>query len=149
MASKAATGAELSELARLQYMAGECDRGARHARACAARPAAGDPRTCSMAARFVMNTPLRCFMPASNSRAAATPDARQEILAQLDRMLANYEKNGGQHFGLYSLRAESLAMQGKTAEAQAALKTAWKRGWRTRWRAQGDPYLGQVRMPGD
>ena len=64
-------------------------------------------------------------------------------------MLANYEKNGGQHYGLYSLRAASLAMQGKTAEAEAALETAWKRGWRATWRARGDPYLGQVRMPGE
>ena len=77
------------------------------------------------------------------------PDARQELLGQLDRMLANYEKNGGQHYGLYSLRAASLAMQGKTAEAESALETHGSAAGAPGGARSGDPYLGQVRMPGD
>jgi hypothetical protein len=44
------------------------------------------------------------------------------LLRQLDQMLATYEKNGGQHYGLYYLRAASLAMQGRKTEAEAALR---------------------------
>ena len=53
----------------------------------------------------------------------------------------DYEENGGKHFGLYRLRAESLAMQGKMDEAQAAMNTAWKNGWRNVWRARREPYF--------
>jgi TolB-like protein/DNA-binding winged helix-turn-helix (wHTH) protein/tetratricopeptide (TPR) repeat protein len=67
-----------------------------------------------------------------------------QTLAKLDEMLDRYEENGGSHFGAYSLRAESLALQGKTQEAEAALKTAWSRGWRGAWRARGEPYLQGV-----
>ena len=76
-------------------------------------------------------------------------DAKQamRLLKQVDAMLDQYEKNGGRHYGLYSLRAASLAIQGHGPEAQAALQKAWKRGWRTTWRARSDPYLGQVPMP--
>ena len=38
-----------------------------------------------------------------------------EILRRFDRVLDTYENNGGRHFGLYALRAESLALQGRTA----------------------------------
>lgn len=67
-----------------------------------------------------------------------------EMLKKLDALLDDYERNGGRHFGLYSLRAESLALQGKTNEAEAALKTAWARGWRGAWRARLEPYLQGV-----
>jgi hypothetical protein len=48
---------------------------------------------------------------------------------------------------LYRLRAESLAMQGKTAEAQEALNTAWKLGWRNVWRARREPYFAGIVFP--
>jgi len=70
------------------------------------------------------------------------------MLTQLDRLLDTYEKNGGRHYGLYSLRAASLAMQGRKADAQHALDQAWKRGWRTTWRARTDPFLAGVEIPG-
>jgi hypothetical protein len=72
----------------------------------------------------------------------------QALLRQFDQMLARYEGNGGQHYGLYSLRAVSLAMQGKKPEAQAALQAAWKHGWRATWRARADPYLRELKIPG-
>src|SRR6185436_7146365 len=70
----------------------------------------------------------------------------RQLLQKFDQLLADYEKNGGRHFGAQSLRAASLAMQGKKAEAEAALEQAWKRGWRTTWRARTDPYLSAVKM---
>jgi len=39
-------------------------------------------------------------------------------------------------------------MQGKKAEAEAALAKAWERGWRSTWRARSDPFLGQLALPG-
>ncbi len=148
VASKAATGADLSELARLQYLAGEFT-AARATLAHAQRvlPLASADMFDGSQIRHDYSASL--FHAGIELKGGGDAGRARELLGQLDRMLANYEKNGGQHYGLYSLRAASLAMQGKPAEAEAALKTAWKRGWRTRWRAQGDPYLGQVRMPGD
>jgi hypothetical protein len=69
------------------------------------------------------------------------------MLHDLDDMLNRYQENGGKHFGLYRLRAESLAMQGKMAEAQAALDTAWKLGWRNVWRARREPYFAGITLP--
>jgi TolB-like protein/DNA-binding winged helix-turn-helix (wHTH) protein/tetratricopeptide (TPR) repeat protein len=148
VASKAATGADLSELARLQYLAGEFT-AARATLAHAQRvlPLASADMFDGSQIRHDYSASL--FHAGIELKGGGDAGRARELLGQLDRMLASYEKNGGQHYGLYSLRAASLAMQGKPAEAEAALKTAWKRGWRTRWRAQGDPYLGQVRMPGD
>jgi len=74
-------------------------------------------------------------------------DKAMKLLAGLDRMLDTYEKNGGRHYGLYLLRAESLSMQGKKDEATAALQTAWKRGWRATWHARREPYLTGVEIP--
>jgi TolB-like protein/DNA-binding winged helix-turn-helix (wHTH) protein/tetratricopeptide (TPR) repeat protein len=68
------------------------------------------------------------------------------LLEKLDEMLERYEDNGGTHFGAYTLRAESLALRGKTREAEAALKTAWARGWRGAWRARREPYLHGVNL---
>jgi TolB-like protein/DNA-binding winged helix-turn-helix (wHTH) protein/tetratricopeptide (TPR) repeat protein len=67
-----------------------------------------------------------------------------KMLARLDQMLDTYEKNGGTYYGAYTLRAESLALQGKTREAETALKTAHARGWRAIWRAKREPYLQGV-----
>ena len=70
-----------------------------------------------------------------------------QILKKFDRMLARYEENGGKHFGLYALRAESLALQGKTREAQEALNTAWKNGWRATWRVRREPSMAGLEIP--
>jgi tetratricopeptide (TPR) repeat protein len=148
VASKAETGADLTELARIQYLAGEF--AAAHATLAHAQ------RILPLsAADLVDGSQIRHDYSAALFRAGielkggGDAGRARELLGQLDRMLANYENNGGRHYGMYSLRAASLAMQGNTAEAEAALDTAWKRGWRTRWRAKADPFLGQVRMPGD
>jgi TolB-like protein/DNA-binding winged helix-turn-helix (wHTH) protein/Tfp pilus assembly protein PilF len=75
-------------------------------------------------------------------------DRAMKLLAGLDRMLDTYESNGGRHYGLYLLRADSLSLQGKKAEAAAALQIAWKRGWRATWHARREPYLTGVEIPG-
>jgi TolB-like protein/DNA-binding winged helix-turn-helix (wHTH) protein/Tfp pilus assembly protein PilF len=67
-----------------------------------------------------------------------------KMLATLDRMLEKYRENGGMHYGAWTLHAESLALQGKTGDAEAALKAAYEHGWRTTWRADREPYLQGV-----
>jgi len=146
VASKASTGADLSELARLQYLAGDFSAAsATLAHAQRILPLSSADMFDGSQIRHDYSASL--FHAGIELKGGGDAGRARQLLGQLDRMLGNYEKNGGRHYGLYSLRAASLAMQGKTAEAESALETAWKHGWRTRWRARGDPYLGQVRMP--
>jgi tetratricopeptide (TPR) repeat protein len=67
-----------------------------------------------------------------------------DMLGKLDAMLEKYRDNGGMHYGAWTLHAESLALQGKTMEAEAALKAAYEHGWRAAWRADREPYLQGV-----
>ena len=114
------TGADLSELARLQYLAGEFA-AARATLAHAQRilPLASVDMFDGSQIRHDYSASL--FHAGIELKGGGDAGRAQELLGQLDRMLANYEKNGGQHYGLYSLRAASLAMQGKNAEAEVAL----------------------------
>ena len=147
VAERAVTGFDLIELARLQYVAGD---------AVAARATlAHANRILPLSSADVLDgSQIRHDYSAALFRAGVElkggGDAARAtaLLRELDQMLATYEKNGGKHFGLYSLRAASLAMQGKKAEAQAALDKAWKRGWRATWRARADPYLKDLVIPG-
>jgi TolB-like protein/DNA-binding winged helix-turn-helix (wHTH) protein len=67
-----------------------------------------------------------------------------QMLGTLDGMLERYHKNGGTHYGAWTLLAESLALQGRTDEAKTALETAYEHGWRSTWRADREPYLQGV-----
>jgi TolB-like protein/DNA-binding winged helix-turn-helix (wHTH) protein/tetratricopeptide (TPR) repeat protein len=142
----AATGAELTELARLQYIAG--DASAAHAtleHAQRVLPMSSADMFDGSQIRHDYSVAL--FHAGIELKGGGNAARANELLAQLDRMLASYEKNGGEHYGLYSLRAASLAMQGKNDAAQAALQTAWQHGWRSTWRARADPYLGKLKIP--
>jgi TolB-like protein/DNA-binding winged helix-turn-helix (wHTH) protein/tetratricopeptide (TPR) repeat protein len=147
LAGKATTGAELTELARLQYLAGDAI-AARATLTHAQRilPLSSADLFDGSQIRHEYSASL--FHAGIELQGGGDAARAQEILNQLDQMLATYEKNGGQHYGLYYLRAASLAMQGKKTEAEAALMTAWQRGWRSTWRARGDPFLGQLTLPG-
>jgi len=147
MTSKAVTGAELTELARLQYLSGDAI-SARATLAHAQRilPLASADLFDGSQIRHEYSASL--FHAGIELQGGGDAKRARQLLAQLDRMLATYEKNGGQHYGLYYLRASSLAMQGKKAEAEAALAKAWERGWRSTWRARSDPFLGQLALPG-
>ena len=70
-----------------------------------------------------------------------------EILRRFDRVLDNYENNGGRHFGLYALRAQSFALQGRMQEAQEALNVAWKNGWRATWHVNMDSTKTGLEIP--
>ena len=142
----AATGAELSELARLQYLAGD-PASARATLAHAQRilPLASADLFDGSQIRYEYSAAL--FHAGIELKGGGDQAHAAELLRDLDRMLATYEKNGGQHHGLYFLRAASLAAQGRNSEAQAALNRAWQHGWRATWRARTDPYLAAIPLP--
>jgi TolB-like protein/DNA-binding winged helix-turn-helix (wHTH) protein/tetratricopeptide (TPR) repeat protein len=148
LAEHAATGAELAELARLQFVAND---------AAAARA------TLAHANRILPTYAAADMFDGSQIRheyAVALTHAgielkgggdaakAQALLKDFDAMLDRYEQSGGTHYGLYSLRAVSLGMQGKREQAEDALKIAWQRGWRSTWKAQREPYLSGLEIPG-
>jgi len=143
----AGTGAELVESARLQLLAED---------------ARGALVTLNHAERIL---PLSAADAYDGSQirydySAALNQARIELLGEGDRakamklidrvatMLDTYEKSGGRHFGLYTLRADVHSLRGEKAEAAAELKKAWEHGWRATWRAKHDPFLEGVEIPG-
>lgn len=148
LADRASTGAELAELARLQYLAND---------AAAARA------TLAHAERILPDSAAADLLDGSQIRheyAVALTHAgielkgggdtakAQQLLDKFDVMLDHYEQSGGRHYGLNSLRAVSLAMQGKSGQAKSALSTAWNDGWRATWRARIEPFLAGVDLPG-
>jgi tetratricopeptide (TPR) repeat protein len=143
----AATGAELSELAKLQYVAGDA-MAARATLEHAQRVLPMSSADMFDGSQIRHEYSVALFHAGIELKGGGDVAHAHELLAQLDRMLATYEKNGGEHYGLYSLRAASLAMQEKNDEAQAALQLAWQHGWRNTWRARADPYLGKLKIPG-
>src|SRR3954462_4080985 len=54
--------------------------------------------------------------------AGADHDGAMKQIDQVERMLDQYEKNGGRHFCLYALRADVHALRGEKDKAAAELK---------------------------
>ncbi|MEO8018966.1 MAG: winged helix-turn-helix domain-containing protein [Pseudomonadota bacterium] len=144
--SKAGTGAELAELARLQLMGGD-------AVAARATLAHADRILPLSTADMFDGSQIRFEYSAALIRAAIEINGggdrakAMKVLDDFDRMLDRYEKNGGDHYGLYVLRAESFALRGKTREAQDAIDTAWKKGWRTTWRLRHESSMAALKIP--
>ncbi len=145
--AKATTSAELRELAHLQWMAGEplAARGTlEHAdrilpAALVDRLDGGQIRHAASAA--LVRAGIEIETKGDLARAS-------KLLDDLDGLLNSFEKNGGRHYGLYSLRAESLALRGQKAEAQAAIDEAWRRGWRSAWTLRNEPWFAGIKVPG-
>ncbi|HEV7609083.1 MAG TPA: tetratricopeptide repeat protein [Steroidobacteraceae bacterium] len=146
MVSKAGTGAELAELARLQLMGGD----AVAARATLAHAERILPLS---TADMFDGSQIRFEYSAALIRAAIEINGggdrakAMKVLDNLDRLLDTYEKNGGDHYGLYVLRAESFALRGQMREAQDAIDTAWKKGWRMTWRLRQEPSMAGLKFP--
>jgi TolB-like protein/predicted Zn-dependent protease len=148
IAEQAVAGVELVELARLQYIAGDASV-ARATQAHAQRILPLSSADLFDGGQIRHDYSAALFRAGIELKGGGDTRYAMGLLNQVDRLLESYERNGGQHYGLYSLRAASLAMQGKKAEAQLALDQAWKKGWRTTWRARADPYLRELKIPGD
>ena len=146
-ASLAQTSTELTELARMQLLANDAA-AARATLAHAERilPMYGVDLYDGSQIRYEYSVAL--IHAAIDLKGGGDHDAALKLLAGLDRMLDTYERNGGRHYGLYLLRAESLGLQGRKDESAAALATAWKRGWRATWHARREPYLTGIEIPG-
>jgi len=146
LGSHAGTGAELVELARMQLIAGDPAAGrATLAHAERVLPVSSADMFDGSQIRHEYSVGL--MLAGIEIRGGGDKARAAKLLSDLDVMLDRYEENGGKHFGLYRLRAESFAMQGKTADAQAALNTAWKRGWRNVWRARLEPFFVELDLP--
>ena len=143
LGKRAGTSAELVELAWLQFLAGESAQARitlEHAERIVPLSTAdlydgSQIRHTYSAALLYAGIELR----GGGDRAKAL-----DMLRKLDAMLEKYRDNGGMHYGAWALHAESLALQGKTDEAEAALKAAYEHGWRPSWRADREPYLQGV-----
>jgi TolB-like protein/DNA-binding winged helix-turn-helix (wHTH) protein/Tfp pilus assembly protein PilF len=146
MADKAATGADFAELARLQLISGD----AVAARATLAHAERILPLS---TADMYDGSQIRFDYSAALIRAeielqgGGDKGKAIEIIQKFDRVLDTYEKNGGRHFGLYALRAESQVLQGRMREAQESLNVAWKNGWRATWRVGRDSSLAGLEIP--
>jgi TolB-like protein/DNA-binding winged helix-turn-helix (wHTH) protein len=144
--SRAGTGAELIELARMQLISGDPVT----ARATLLHAERVLPRSSADmfdGGQIRHEYSVALLLAGIEMRGGGDQARAKKLLSDLDRMLDRYEENGGKHFGLYRLRAESFAMQGRTAEAQAAIDTAWKKGWRNVWRARREPYFAGIELP--
>ncbi len=141
------TGVELVELARMQLISGD-PATARVTLAHAERVLPMSSADMFDGSQIRHEYSVALLLAAIELRGGGDKARALKLLADLDRMLDRYEENGGKHFGLYRLRAESLAMQGKMDEAQAALNTAWKKGWRNAWRTRREPFFAGLKIPG-
>ncbi len=148
LVKRATTGAELAELARLQYLANDMT---------AARATLAHAERILPATAFDLfdGTQIRHEYSAAIIHAGIALRGNGDrakalkLLDEFDALLDRYEKHGGKHFGAYVLRAESLAMRDKLKEAEAALAKAWKHGWRDTWRMRRDPYLSGIAIPAE
>jgi tetratricopeptide (TPR) repeat protein len=144
--AKAGTGAELIELARMQLISGD-PMTARATLVHAERVLPMSSADMFDGGQIRHEYSAALLLAGIELRGGGDKARAMKLLHDLDRMLDRYEENGGKHFGLYRLRAESLAMQGKTAEAQAAINTAFQKGWRNVWRARREPYFAGIELP--
>ena len=81
---------------------------------------------------------------ATAERGAATA----RLTALLSR-LQDMQQAGGERYGLYTLRAQALALQGDSEGAMAALDHAADLGWRATAEATRDPALASLRSNPD
>jgi len=75
--------------------------------------------------------------------------AAEQRLARLETLLARMEDSGVRTAGLYELKAQLGAMQGRGDNAVAALRRAVDLGWSAAWLAEHEPYFDSVRSRDD
>ena len=143
---RAGTGSELIELARMQLVGGD-PMAARKTMTHADRilPQAGTNLLDGSQVRHEFSGALiraRIELTGGGDRARGL-----QLLGDFERLLDTYEKSGGQHFGLYTLRAEAFAVRGDKAGAQKSLESAWQHGWRATWKMQRDPIFAGLKLP--
>ena len=144
--TRAGTGAELTELARMQMVSGDIA-AARKTLLHADRILpilSGDLMDGSQIRHEYSGALIRARIELNGGgdRARAL-----QVLTDFERMLDTYEKSGGRHFGLFTLRAESFALRGEKGKAQKAFESAWKHGWRATWKAANDPLFAGIQLP--
>jgi serine/threonine-protein kinase len=138
---------ELLALARLQLNAGNV--GAAKASLDQALRSNGYQAAELVDPSYVKNGYSAAVIVAGVEMAAGNRDAALRVLQPLDEMLDKMEKDGGACSGLYSLRAESLALRGEPDRAMAALQRAHEQGWRLSQSARTERYLLSLQQRDD
>ncbi len=82
---------------------------------------------------------------ALTARAAGDTAAEQRYIQTLAEFLDHLERNGHVLHGLHYLRANVLALQGRSEAAIRELQKAEELGWRRAWWARHDPALASLR----
>jgi hypothetical protein len=85
------------------------------------------------------------MVSATELRANGENAAADQRLAQLEKLLARMEDAGVRTSGLYELKAQLAAAQGRADAAVAALKRAVDLGWSAAWLAEHEPYFNSLR----
>ena len=98
---------------------------------------------------YVKNGFSAALTVAGVQMAAGNREAALRTLKPLDDMLDRMEKDGGACSGLYSLRAESLALRGEPERAMFALQRAYEQGWRQSDSARHEQYLRSLHQRED
>jgi TolB-like protein/thioredoxin-like negative regulator of GroEL len=98
---------------------------------------------------YVRNGFSAAVIVAGVEMAAGNRDAALQALRPLDEVLDRMEKDGAACSGLYSLRAESLALRGEPERALVALNQAYGQGWRLSRSARSNPFLRTLQQRED
>lgn len=78
-------------------------------------------------------------------RTSGASVAGEQHLGELGQLLNRLAANGEERFGIFALKAEMLALDGRAEDAMQALGRAFDLGWRDSWRAQHEPYFDALR----
>ena len=144
---KGLSAAELLALARQQLNAGAVDAAKRSVDQ--ALRLEGFQQAELVDPSYVKNGFSEAAVVAAVQMAAGDRDAALRALKPLDDMLDRMEKEGGACHGLYSLRAESLALRGDQERAMLALKKAYEQGWRLSQSARSEKFLQSLHQRED
>ena len=141
------SGDELLALARLQLNAGRVE--AAKGSLDQALQSEGFQQAELVDPSYVKNGFSAALIVAAVQTAAGDREAALIALKPLNDMLDRMEKDGAACSGLYSLRAESLALRGDPERAMAALRRAYAQGWRQSQSARSERFLQSLHQRED
>ena len=85
------------------------------------------------------------LIAAAALRSTGDSEAAGRRLSQAAALIDRLTDGGMRTAGIFELKAQLLAMQGRGDEAVAALKSASEVGWTNVWQAEHEPYFASVR----
>jgi hypothetical protein len=98
---------------------------------------------------YVRYAYLPALVAAEVAIATGDREAGIGMLDRVDAMLDAMERGGAGCYGLYLLRAESLALRGDADRAMGALQRAYQQGWRQAQAVRTESPLQALRLRAD